>query len=96
MIIISTYNPDTKRTQQDESCLTTLLASLIAYRARVSISKLAAREPLEKQHFEEEVINSDRLIGSVFPLLGLSITEVLDLIEEEVKKCQNIGHTGRK
>lgn len=95
MIVISTYNPDTKRTPQDESCLTTLLASLIMYRARISLVKLAVGDHLQRQHLEEEVINADRLIGVVFPLLGLTITEVLDLIEEEVKKWQ-IDHTGKK
>lgn len=95
MIVISTYNPDTKRTTQDESCLTTLLTSLVHYRARLSVVKAATRDIVQKQHFEEEVINADRLIGLVFPLLGLSITEVLDLIELEAQKWQT-DLTGKK
>ena len=94
MIVISTYNPDTKRTTADESCLTTLLSSLISYRARLSIVKLGSGDQLQKQHIEEEVINADRLIGLVFPLLGLSITEVLDLIEKEADKWR-IQPTGK-
>ena len=95
MIIISTYNPDTKRTTQDESLLTTLLASLIRHSIFCTANFLASQEEIDKIHWKEEQINADRLIGQVFPLLGLTYLEVDDLMREEVKKWHTPS-TGRK
>lgn len=95
MIIISTYNPDTKRTTQDEHLLTTLLASLIRHSVFCSANHLASIQEIDKVHWKEETINCDRLIGQVFPLLGLTYFEVDDLIRKEVDKWQ-IDRIGKK
>ena len=94
MIVISTYNPDTKRTTQDEQLLSTLLAALIRHSIFCSHNLLASREEVDKVHWKEEVLASDRLIGLVFPLLGLSYVEVDDIMRNEVKKW-HIATTGK-
>lgn len=83
MIIISTYNPESKRTTQDEELLTSLLASLIAYRRICHAFEHAVDEPSQKSYYKSQVENTDILIGSTFPLLGLSLTEVLDMVNRE-------------
>lgn len=83
MIIISCYNPDTKRTSQDEEILTTLLASLINYRRVTSAAKRNSKTLVDRTYHEAQLNNVDVLIGSTFPLLGLTLTEVLDLTNKE-------------
>lgn len=95
MIVISTYNPDTQRTTQDESLLTTLLIALIRERAYSSVLEQNSKNELSRQAATETKTNCDRLIGLVFPLLGLEITEVYELLRQEEHKCQ-IDLIGKK
>ena len=83
MIVISTYNPDTPRSTTDESLLTSLLASLIRYRNTNSNLALWATDENTKAHYLQEIVNADRIMGLVYPLLGLTLTEVLELIEKD-------------
>ena len=82
MIVISTYNPNTPRSTEDEEHLTTLLASLIRYRSMSLSAKQTSPNQSEWTYHETQIRNCDVLIASVFPLLGLSFTEVLDLVNK--------------
>lgn len=83
MIVISCYNPDTPRSVTDEELLTTLLASLIRHRVANSSLKVWAKEQAGKEYYEIQVRNCDIIIKIVHPLLGLDITEVIELIEAQ-------------
>lgn len=85
MIIISTYNPQTARSTEDESLLTTMLAALIKHSVRCKASALNAQDEIEKAHWQEEASNANRLIGITFPLLGLDWSEVAELLHKEGK-----------
>jgi hypothetical protein len=82
VIVISTYNPDTKRTTQDEELLTSLLTALIAYRKRCDTHRPLSKDEAEETYWREQAHNSDRLIGLVYPLLGLDLHEVLELLKD--------------
>lgn len=86
MIIISTYNPDTKRTTQDEELLTTLLLSLIRHAIRCDAHKIQSQDETEKTYWTEQKNNCNRLIGLAYPLLGLDWYEVEDLLKAEREK----------
>lgn len=95
MIVISTYNPDVKRTTEDEELLTTLLASLARHLVRCEAGIIGTGDDVQKQYYTSQKINCNRLIGLTFPLLGLDWSEVSEILNEERKKWQT-DHTGRK
>lgn len=86
MIIISTYNPQTPRSTEDEELLTTLLSGLILYRNTLSNSLLLDKSELQQEYLQAQKKNVDRLIQITYPLLGLTPGEVMDLIGKRSEK----------
>jgi hypothetical protein len=86
MIVISTYNPNTPRSTEDEELLTSLLSALILYRNTISNSLLLDKSELQQDYLQAQKKNTDRLIQVTYPLLGLTPGEVIDLIEKRFEK----------
>jgi len=85
MIVISTYNPQTQRTTEDEELLTTLLTSIVQFRAICDRAKDIAITETQKEFYYRQVRNCDTVIALVYPLLGLEFTEVYEIIKREGK-----------
>lgn len=86
MIIISTFNPDAPRSTTDEELLTTLLCSLIIHRVYVNRLAKDARNDYARVYNQSQLVNADRLIEKVYPLLGLQFMEVHELIKQEEER----------
>lgn len=95
MILISTYNPQTNRSTEDEALLTTLLAALIRHAIRSEGLKLLAKDQIQYSYYQTEKTNANILIGKIYPLLGLDWSDVSDLLKEERERWQ-IDPTGKK
>lgn len=95
MIVISTYNPDTKRTTQDEELLSTLLASLVRHVVRCEAGIVKSDNDIDREFYTSQKTNCNRLIGLTYPLLGLDWSEVGEVISGEREKWL-IDHTGKK
>lgn len=95
VIVISTYNPDTKRTTQDEELLTTMLTSFIRHVIRCEGHRVLAATEEDKAYWNDQKTNCNKLIGLTFPLLGLDWEEVHELVLIEREKWQT-DLTGKK
>lgn len=80
MIIISTYNPDRPRDTNDEEQLTAMLAAFVNYRAQLVSNINASQEEVKTAYWKSQKSSIDEIIPKVSALLGLSQTEVFDLV----------------
>lgn len=86
MIVISTYNPQSQRTTEDEELLTTLLNAIVAWRVRCDRLRSDAITETGKEYTERQIKNSDTIIQLVAPLLGLTFSEIIEIIRNEAKR----------
>lgn len=95
MIVISTYNPDVKRTTDDEELLSTLLAALVRHLVTCEAAIRGNGDDVQKAYFKAQKLNCNRLVGLTYPLLGLDYWEVEEITREEREKWR-IDHIGNK
>ncbi len=94
MIVIYAYNPNAPQETEDEEQLATMLAAIVHHRVRVEHYETIAKDEVQQAHWKAQKKNCDRLIAKVFPLLGLAIDEIFQVIENEKSKWP-IGTSGK-
>lgn len=80
MIVISIFDPDQKRSTQDEEQLTVLLAALLFYRSFLADSLRMPKDETTSAYRLSQKEALDKVIQTIYPLLGLSAGEVFDLM----------------
>lgn len=91
MIVISSFNPDTPRSTEDETQLTVMLSALIRWNSLAKRSEFGAMDEVKRQWYRDEQKAVFQLLPKIAALLGLTLLDITELVAEDFRKCIEIS-----